>query len=89
MSDPLISTMVKWWFRLFVAMSISAFFGVVAFIGFGVRAGTMPTTAYTYAGIIGVLVLLTLAWVRGKVNTAPEKIEGFLKRIGLYKDQTS
>ena len=86
MGDPLINTMVKWWFRLFVAMSISAFLRVVAFIEFGVRAGSMSQSAYIYAGLIGLLLFLALAWVRVKVNQAPEMIEGFLRRIGLYKD---
>ena len=88
MSDPLINTMVKWWFRLFVAMSISAFLGVVVFIEVGIRAGSMSQSAYIYAGLIGVIMVLVLAWVRAKVNQAPEMIEGFLRRIGLYKDNS-
>ena len=87
MSDPVINTVVRWWFRLFVACSMSAFLGVVAFIEFGVRAGSMSQTAYIYAGVIGVLMVLVLIWVRGKVNQAPEMIEGFLRRMGLYKDK--
>jgi len=86
MGDPLINTMVRWWFRLFVAMSISAFLGVVVFVEFGIRAGSMSQSAYVYAGLIGLLMVLTLAWVRAKVNQAPEMIEGFLRRTGLYKD---
>lgn len=87
MSDPLINTIVKWWFRLFVAGSISAFLGVVAFIEFGIRAGSMSQSAYIYAGVVGVLMVLILVWIRGKVSEAPEMIEGFLRRIGLYKDE--
>lgn len=87
MGDPLINTMVKWWFRVFVAGSISAFLGVVAFIEFGVRAGSMSQSAYIYAGLIGLIMVLALAWVRAKVNQAPEMIQGFLRRIGLYKDK--
>ena len=87
MGDPLINTMVKWWFRVFVAGSISAFLGVVAFIEFGVRAGSMSQSAYIYAGLIGLIMVLALAWVRAKVKQAPEMIQGFLRRIGLYKDK--
>jgi hypothetical protein len=82
MSDPLIRSMVKWWFRLFVAGTVSAFLGVVAFIGFGVRAGTMPQSAYVYAVVMCGLTLIALVWIRGKVNSAPEMIERFL---GLYR----
>ncbi len=87
MGDPLISTVVKWWFRLLVAGSVSAFLGVIVFIQFGVSAGTMPQATYVYAGVIGVLMVLVLAWVRGKVNKAPEMLEDFLRRIGLFKDR--
>ena len=87
MSDPLIQTMVKWWFRLVVALTISAFIGVVVFIGFEIRAGTLPQSAYIYAGALGGLILMALVWIKGKVDAAPEMIEGFLRRIGLFRDQ--
>ena len=87
MSDPLIRSMVKWWFWLFAAGCASAFLGVVVFIGFGVNAGTMSSSTYLYAGGIGVLMLLMIVWIRGKIKSAPEMIESFLKRIGLYRDE--
>ena len=86
MSDPLIKSMVKWWFRLFTAGSVSMLLGVLVFIRTGINAGMMAQSAYVYAGIIGVLTLLTLVWVRGKLNSAPKMIEGFLRRTGLYRD---
>jgi hypothetical protein len=52
-SDPLINTMVKWWFRLVVVGSISAFLGLVTFIQFEVSAGTMSQGAYVYLGVVG------------------------------------
>ncbi len=86
MSDPLIISAVKWWFRLFTAGSISMLLGVLVFIRTGINSGMMPQSAYVYAGIIGVLTFLALVWVRGKIYSAPEMIESFLRRTGLYKD---
>lgn len=86
MSDPLIRSVVKWWFWLFAIGCASAFLGVVAFIGFEVNAGAMPSSAYIYVGLLGVLMFLLIAWIRVKIRSAPEMIEGFLKRIGLIKD---
>lgn len=87
MSDPLINRMVKWWFWLLAATSVSAFLGLVVFIEFGVRAGSMSQSTYIYAGVVGLVMVLILVWVRGKVSKAPEMIEGFLRRMGLYKDK--
>jgi len=30
-------------------------------------------------------MLLLLVWLKRKVDAAPEMIEGFLKRLGLYR----
>ena len=87
MSDPVIKSVVKWWFRLFTAGCVSLILGVVMFFNVSIRAGNMPSTAYTYAGIIGVLILLGVVWVRSMVSDAPERIEGFLRRMGLFRDQ--
>ncbi len=54
MSDPLINRMVKWWFWLLAASSASAFLGLVVFIEFGIRAGSMSQSTYIYAGVVGV-----------------------------------
>lgn len=86
MGDPLISSMVKWWFRLFTAGCISFLLGVLMFIRTGVMAGHMSQMAYVYGGVIYVLTVAVIVWIRRKVLTAPEMIEGFLRRIGLYKD---
>ena len=87
MSDPLIKSMVKWWFWLFAIGCATAYLGVIAFIGFGVNAGTMQSSAYIYVGVLGILMFLLIAWIRVKISSAPEMIEGFLKRMGLFKDK--
>ncbi len=86
MSDPLIRSMVKWWFWLFAIGCASAYLGVVVFIGFEVNAGAMTSSAYIYVGVLGVLMFLLVAWIRVKISSAPEMIEGFLKRIRLIKE---
>jgi hypothetical protein len=43
------------------------------------------SSAYIYAAASGVLMLLLLVWLKRKVDEAPEMIEGFLRRLGLYK----
>jgi hypothetical protein len=47
----------------------------------------MSQSTYIYAGVVGLVMALILVWVRGKVSKAPEMIEGFLRRMGLYKDK--
>ncbi len=86
MSDPLIKGAVKWWFRLFTFSCVSVMLGVVVLIRTSIRAGIMTSTAYSYAAVFCVLALLGIVWVNSRIRTAPEMIEGFLRRIGLYKD---
>jgi hypothetical protein len=86
MGDPVIKSVIKWWFRLFSAGCVSLLLGVVMFFRFSINAGTMPSTAYVYAGIIGALILLGLVWVRSMTMDAPDRIEGLLRRMGLYRD---
>ena len=86
MGDPVIKSVVKWWFRLFTVGCVSLFLGVVMFFNVGITSGRMPSTAFTYVGIIGLLILLGVIWVRSLIVDAPERIEGFLRRMGLYKD---
>lgn len=85
MSDPVIMGLVKMWFRLVVFFSLTAFAGVVIFIRTGVLAGTFTGSAYIYVAVSGGLILLLLVWLKRKVDDAPEMIEDFLKRLGLYK----
>ena len=86
MSDPLIKSTVKWWFRIFTFSCVSVMLGVVVFIRTSIRVGLMTSTAYSYAAVIGVLGLLGIVWVNSLIKSAPEMIEGFLRRTGLYKD---
>ena len=85
MSDPVIKGLVKTWFRLVVFFSLTAFAGVVVFIRTGVLTGMFTGSAYIYAAVSGVLMLLLLVWLRRKVEDAPEMIESFLRRLGLYR----
>lgn len=86
MSIPLVKSVVKFWFWLVCAFSFTAFLGVVAFIEFSIRAGEITQIAYVYVGITGVLMVLSLIWVRSKIKSTPEMIEDFLRQIGLFKD---
>ena len=86
MSDPLITSAVKWWFRLFAISCVSVMLGVVMFVRTSIRVGIMTSTAYSYVAVFCVLALLGIVWVKSLISSAPEKIEGFLRRTGLYKD---
>jgi len=85
MSDPVIKGLVKIWFRLVAFFSLTAFAGLVVFIRTGISAGMFTSSAYIYAAASSVLMLMLLVWLRRKVEGAPETIEGFLRRLGLYK----
>ena len=69
MVDPAIKGLVNWWFMLITFFSSTAFAGVVVFI-------------WTVGGA---LMLLLLVWLKRKVDAAPEMIEEFLRRLGLYR----
>jgi hypothetical protein len=86
MSDPLIKSAVKWWFRLFTFSCVSVMLGVVVFIRTSIRVGLMTSTAYSYVAVLCVLALLGIVWVKSLISSAPEKIEGFLRRTRLYSD---
>ena len=86
MGDPVIKSVVGWWFKLVAFLSFTAFLGVVMFIRTGISVGMMTQGAYMYAGAAGVLMVLGLIVLYNKVKTAPEAIEGFLRRMGLYRD---
>jgi len=85
MVDPAIKGLADMWFRLVAFLSLTAFAGVVVFIRTGVSAGLFTGSAYVYAAVGGALMLLLLVWLKRKVDAAPEMIEGFLKRLGLYR----
>jgi hypothetical protein len=85
MSDQTIKSMIGWWYKLVVAGTISAYLGVVVFIRTGINAGVMSGEGYTYAIIVGLLALIGLVWLKAKLKSAPAAIEGFLRRLGLYK----
>jgi len=88
MSDPAIEGLVKAWFRLVAFFSLTAFAGVVTFIWMEVSAGTFTVSAYIYVVVSGVLLLLLLASAKRKADDAPERIEGILRRLGLYRPDT-
>jgi hypothetical protein len=87
MSDPVIKGLVKAWFRLVAFFSLAAFAGVVVLIWTGVSAGTFTSSAYAYGALSGILMLLLLVWLKRKTDDAPEMIEAFLRRLGLYIHQ--
>jgi len=86
MSDPLIKSAVKWWFRIFMVSCVSVMLGVVMFIRTSIQVGLMTSMAYSYAAVLCVLALLGIVWVKSLISSAPEMIEGFLRRTGLYRD---
>ena len=86
MGDPVIKSVVGWWFKLVAFLSFTAFLGVVMFIRTSIAVGMMTQSAYMYAGAAGVLMVLGLTLLYNKVKNAPEAIEGFLRRMGLYRD---
>jgi hypothetical protein len=85
MVDPVIKGLVNMWFRLVAFLSLTAFAGVVVFIRTGVSSGMFTGSAYIYAAVGGALMLLLLVWLKRKVDAAPEMIEEFLRRLGLYR----
>jgi hypothetical protein len=85
MVDPAIKSLVNIWFRLVAFLSLTAFAGVVVFIRTGVSVGMFTGSAYIYAAVGGALMLILLVWLKRKVDEAPEMIEGFLRRLGLFK----
>lgn len=63
MVDPVIKSALNWWFKIVAFFSFAAFLGILVFIRTGVSAGVFTSSAYLYAGVTGVLMLVGLFWL--------------------------
>ena len=64
------------WFGLLVALTFSAFLGLVAFVWFGVRGGTFTEVWYYYLVAIALVLRVLLVWLRGWVRREAERVQG-------------
>ena len=59
--------------------------GVVAFLWFMVEGGLDPALGYGGMGVSVVAVVLLSLWLLRVRREAPERIVGFLQRLGFYR----
>jgi len=88
MSDPVMKSPVRTWFRLVAFFSLTAFTGIVVLMWTEVSAGAFTVSAYICVALSGALLLMLLVWLRGQTDKAPEQIESFLRRLGLFRPET-
>jgi len=83
--DELVVSVVGWYFNMVIALLCSFVLGVVAFLWIMVRRGLDPVLGYGVMGVSVVAVVLVSLWLLRVRRRAPEKIVGFLQRLGLYR----
>ena len=83
--DELVESVVGWYFNLVIVGLFSFVLGVVAFLWFMVEGGLDPALGYGGMGVSVVAVVLLSLWLLRVRREAPERIVGFLQRLGFYR----
>jgi hypothetical protein len=83
--DELVVSVVSWYFNLVIAGLCSFVLGVVTFLWIMLRRGLDPVLGYGAMGVSVVAVVLVSLWLLRVRRKAPERIVGFLQRLGFYR----
>ena len=83
--DELVVSVVGWYFNLVIAGLGSFVLGVVTFLWIMLRRGLDPVLGYGVMGVSVVAVVLVSLWLLRVRRKAPERIVGFLQRLGFYR----
>lgn len=83
--DEFVVGVVNWYFNLVLAGLFTFLLGVVTLIWMSMRAGLAPMLGYGVMGGSVVAVVLVSWWLIRVRREAPERIVGFLQRLGFYR----
>ncbi len=74
-----------WYFNLVIVGLFTFLLGVVPLVTKAMRAGLDPRVGYRAMGFFLVVVGLIFRWLLRVKRDAPERVVGFLQRMGLYR----
>jgi hypothetical protein len=83
--DEFVEGVVSWYFNLVIALLFSAIMGVVVLVATMMRRDLDPALGYGVIGSAVVGFALVSRWLLRVKREAPEKVVGFLQRLGLYR----
>jgi len=83
--DEFVEGVVGWYINMIIAGSFTFLLGLAFMITTMIRTGLDSTLGYGVIGASSIVFLLLSWWLIGVKRRAPERIVGFLQRMGLYR----
>jgi hypothetical protein len=83
--DEFVASVVGWYFNIVIAGLFSFFLGVVTLVWFSMGSFLDPALGYGVIGVMALAIALVTWWLLRVKRDAPERIVGFLQRLGLYR----
>ncbi len=83
--DEFVEGVVYWYFNLVLVGLFTFLLGVVSLVAMSMRSGLDPLLGYGVIGGTLVLGVLVSWWLNRVKRETPERIVGFLQRLGLYR----
>lgn len=83
--DEFVERVVGGYFNLVIALLFSSIMGVVVLVATMMRGGLDPALGYGVIGFVVVGFVLVSRWLLRVKREAPERVVGFLQRLGLYR----
>lgn len=83
--DEFVEGVVHWYFNLVLVGLFTFLLGVVSLVAMSMRGGLDPLLGYGVIGGTLVMGVLVSWWLNKVKREAPDRIVGFLQRLGLYR----
>jgi hypothetical protein len=84
-SDEFVEGVVGWYINMIIAGLFTFLLGLVFMITTMIRTGLDPLQGYGVMGGSSLVFILLSWWLIGVKRRTPERIVGFLQRMGLYR----
>jgi hypothetical protein len=84
-SDEFVEGVVGWYINMIIAGLFTFLLGLVFMITTMIRTGLDPLLGYGVMGGSSLVFILLSWWLIGVKRRTPERIVGFLQRMGLYR----
>jgi hypothetical protein len=86
--DELVTSVVGWYLNLVIAGPFTFVLGMVAFVALTMRSGHLaPADGYGLMELTVAAVVLVLIRLLKVKREAPERVVGFLQKLGFYRDK--
>ncbi len=83
--DEFVVGVVSWYFNFLIAGLFTFFLGVVSLVWVSMGAGLDPLLGYGVIGGTALVFVLVSWWLIRVRRDTPERIVGFLQRLGFYR----